>query len=57
MLSDCNTQKESTLDLAFRLHGRIQILVKTLTGKAIALEVESTDEASSYQGCWHYHWS
>jgi ubiquitin len=42
-LSDYNIQKDSTLHLALRLHGGMQILVKTLTGKTITLEVESSD--------------
>ena len=42
-LSDYNIQKESTLDLIILLPGGMQIFVKTLTGKKIALEVESSD--------------
>ena len=42
-LSDYNIQKESTLSLILRLRGGCQIFVKTLTGKTITLEVESTD--------------
>ena len=40
-LSDYNIQKESTLQLVLRL--RMQIFVKTLTGKTITLEVEPSD--------------
>ncbi|XP_072029586.1 polyubiquitin-like [Amphiura filiformis] len=42
-LSDYNIQKESTLNLVLRLRGVMKIFVKTLTGKTITLEVESSD--------------
>ena len=42
-LSDYDIQKESTLHVVLRLLGGMQIFVKTLTGKTITLEVESSD--------------
>ena len=41
-LSDYDIQEEATLHLAFRVPSRMQIFVKTLTGKTITLEVESS---------------
>jgi ubiquitin C len=42
-LANYNIQKESTLHLLLCLVGGMQIFVKTLTGKTITLEVESSD--------------
>ncbi|PIK34729.1 ubiquitin [Apostichopus japonicus] len=42
-LSDYNICNEGTVHLVLRLEGGMQILVKTLTGKKIYLEVESSD--------------
>jgi ubiquitin C len=42
-LSDYNIRDKSTLHLVLRLRGGMQIFVKTLTGKTIVLEVESSD--------------
>ena len=42
-LRDYNIQKKSTLHLVLRLRGGMEIYVKTLTGKTIALAVEPCD--------------
>ena len=42
-LSHYNIQNGSTLHLALRLHGGMQIFVKTLTGKTITLDVEASE--------------
>ena len=41
-LSDYDIQEEATLHLVFRVPSGMQIFVKTLTGKTITLEVESS---------------
>ncbi|KAG8721870.1 Ubiquitin [Ceratobasidium sp. 394] len=42
-LPDYNTQKDSTLHLVLRLRAGMQIFIKTLTGKMMTLEVESSN--------------
>merc|ERR1711869_78748 len=49
-LADYNIQKESMLHLVLRLRGGMQIFVKTLTGKTITLDVESSDTIDNVRG-------
>jgi len=46
-LGDYNIQKENTIHLVLRLRGGMQIFVKTLTGKSIAVDVQNTDSVES----------
>jgi ubiquitin C len=46
-LADYNVQKESTIHVVLRLRGGMQIFVKTLTGKTMTLDVESSDTIDS----------
>ena len=46
-LVDYNIQKESTIHVVLRLRGGMQIFVKTLTGKTMTLNVESSDTIDS----------
>ena len=47
-LADYNIQKESTIHVVLRLRGgQMQIFIKTLTGKTMTLNVESSDTIDS----------
>ena len=43
VLDDYDVPSEATLHAAYRLRGGMQVFVKTLTGKTVTLEVESSD--------------
>ena len=42
-LSDCGVQPGGTMHVVYKLHGGMQIFAKTLTGKTISLEVETSN--------------
>ena len=46
-MSEYNIINESTLHLVLRLRGGTQIFEKTVNGKTITLEVESSDTVAS----------
>ena len=46
-LADYNIQRESALHLVLRLRGSMQIFVKTLTGKTIALDKETIEDVKA----------
>ena len=48
-LSDYHIENASTLTLVLRLHGGMQIFVKTLTDKTIARKVKSSDTIENVQ--------
>jgi ubiquitin len=53
-LSDYNTQKDSTLHSVPRPRGGTQTLAKTLTGKSITSEVDSSDTIDGKEGICPY---
>jgi len=46
-LADYNITKDATLHLVLRLKGGMQVFVKTLTGRTITLDTESSDTVDS----------
>ena len=53
-LLGCNIQNGSTVHLVLQLRGGMQIFVKTLTGKTITLEVDSSDSIENVKAKIQY---
>ena len=52
-LNDYSIQKDSTIHLVLRLRGGMQVFIKTLAGRHITLEVESTDKIEDVKAKIH----